>query len=137
MKGRSEILSVATRYLMPLLIVFSVFLLLRGHNEIGGGFVGGLVAAVAIVLYMIAEGVAAARELLRVEPRVLIAVGLLVALSSAVAAWLAGQPFMTGLWWKQALPVVGKVGTPLIFDIGVYLTVMGTTLLILFTLAED
>jgi multicomponent Na+:H+ antiporter subunit B len=137
MKGRSEILSVATRYLMPLLIVFSVFLLLRGHNEIGGGFVGGLVAAVAIVLYMIAEGVAAARELLRVEPRVLIAVGLLVALSSAVAAWFAGQPFMTGLWWKQALPVVGKVGTPLIFDIGVYLTVMGTTLLILFTLAED
>lgn len=137
MKGRSEILSVATRYLMPLLMVFSVFLLLRGHNEIGGGFVGGLVAAVAIVLYMIAEGVAAARELLRVEPRVLIAVGLLVALSSAVAAWFAGQPFMTGLWWKQALPVVGKVGTPLIFDIGVYLTVMGTTLLILFTLAED
>jgi multicomponent Na+:H+ antiporter subunit B len=137
MKGRSEILSVATRYLMPLLIVFSVFLLLRGHNEIGGGFVGGLVAAVAIVLYMIAEGVAAARELLRVEPRVLIAVGLLVALSSAVVAWFAGQPFMTGLWWKQALPVVGKVGTPLIFDIGVYLTVMGTTLLILFTLAED
>jgi multicomponent Na+:H+ antiporter subunit B len=86
---------------------------------------------------MIAEGVAAARELLRVEPRVLIAVGLLVALSSAVVAWFAGQPFMTGLWWKQALPVVGKVGTPLIFDIGVYLTVMGTTLLILFTLAED
>ncbi|MDT8897782.1 Na+/H+ antiporter subunit B [Thermanaerothrix sp. 4228-RoL] len=137
MKGRSEILSVATRYLMPLLIVFSVFLLLRGHNEIGGGFVGGLVAAVAIVLYMIAEGVAAARELLRVEPRVLIAAGLLVALSSAMVAWLVGQPFMTGLWWKQALPVVGKVGTPLIFDIGVYLTVMGTTLLILFTLAED
>ncbi len=137
MKGRSEILSVATRYLMPLLIVFSVFLLLRGHNEIGGGFVGGLVAAVAIVLYMIAEGVTAARDLLRVEPRVLIAFGLLVALSSAVAAWLVGQPFMTGLWWKQALPVVGKVGTPLIFDIGVYLTVMGTTLLILFTLAED
>ena len=137
MKGRSEILSVATRYLMPLLIVFSVFLLLRGHNEIGGGFVGGLVAAVAIVLYMIAEGVAAARELLRVEPRVLIAAGLLVALSSAMVAWLVGQPFMTGLWWKQALPVVGKVGTPLIFDIGVYLTVIGTTLLILFTLAED
>ncbi|MGB9799022.1 MAG: Na+/H+ antiporter subunit B [Thermanaerothrix sp.] len=137
MKGRSEILSVATRYLMPLLIVFSVFLLLRGHNEIGGGFVGGLVAAVAIVLYMIAEGVAAARELLRIEPRVLIAAGLLVALSSAMVAWLVGQPFMTGLWWKQALPVVGKVGTPLIFDIGVYLTVMGTTLLILFTLAED
>ncbi|WP_299026368.1 Na+/H+ antiporter subunit B [uncultured Thermanaerothrix sp.] len=137
MRGRSEILATAARYLMPLLIVFSIFLLLRGHNEIGGGFVGGLVASVAIVLYMLAEGVQAARDLLKIEPRLLIAIGLLVALSSAMLAWMVNQPFMTGLWWKHPLPVVGKVGTPLVFDLGVYLTVMGTTLMILFTLAED
>ncbi|KPL84031.1 monovalent cation/H+ antiporter subunit B [Thermanaerothrix daxensis] len=137
MRGRSEILATAARYLMPLLIVFSVFLLLRGHNEIGGGFVGGLVASVAVVLYMIAEGVQAARDLLKIEPRLLIATGLLIALSSAVFAWVVNRPFMTGLWWKYPLPVLGKVGTPLLFDVGVYLAVMGTTLMILFTLAED
>ncbi len=137
MRGRSEILATAARYLMPLLIVFSIFLLLRGHNEIGGGFVGGLVASVAVVLYMVAEGVQAARDLLKIEPRLLIATGLLIALSSAVFAWVVNRPFMTGLWWKYPLPVLGKVGTPLLFDVGVYLTVMGTTLMILFTLAED
>jgi len=136
-KARSEILATAARYLMPLLLVFSVFLLLRGHNEIGGGFVGGLVAAVAVVLYMIAEGVPAARALLRVEPRTLIVSGLILALASALTGWVVGKPFMSSVWIPQPLPVLGKIGTPLLFDIGVYLVVVGTVLLILFSLAED
>ncbi|WP_322791567.1 Na+/H+ antiporter subunit B [Bellilinea sp.] len=133
----SIILYLAARYLMPLLMVFSVFLLIRGHNEIGGGFVGGLVAAAAFILYAIANNVQAARRILRVQPRTLVAAGLLVALLSGLIGWLSGKPFMTGLWLKDPLPVIGKIGTPLMFDVGVYLVVIGVTLLIIFTLAED
>ncbi|GIV63372.1 MAG: Na+/H+ antiporter subunit B [Chloroflexota bacterium] len=133
----SIILYLAARYLMPLLLVFSVFLLIRGHNEIGGGFVGGLVAAAAFILYAIANNVPEARRILRVHPRMLIASGLLVALVSGLIGWLTGQPFMTGIWLKDPLPVIGKIGTPLMFDVGVYLVVIGVTLLIIFTLAEE
>lgn len=133
----SLILSVAVRSLLPLLLLFSVFLLIRGHNEPGGGFVGGLVAAAAFALYAIAEGVAKVRQTLRVDPRVLIGAGLLVALSSGLLSLLQGQPFMTGLWHKQAVPVLGKLGTPVLFDTGVYLVVVGIILTIILTLAEE
>lgn len=133
----SIILSTAARYLMPLLLIFSVFLLIRGHNEIGGGFVGGLVAAAAIILYAIAHNVAAARRVLRLDPRTITAIGLLVALLSGLFGWLTRQPFMTGLWLQQPVAVIGKVGTPLLFDLGVYLVVIGVVLMILFTLAEE
>lgn len=133
----SLILSTATRYLLPLLLLFSIFLLLRGHNEPGGGFAGGLVAAAAFALYAIAHNVAEAKKALYLNPRTLIAVGLLVAVSSGLISLLAGYPFMTGLWSSQSVPVLGKVGTPLLFDIGVYLVVIGITLLIIFSLAEE
>ncbi len=135
---RSLILSAAIRYLLPLLLLFSVFILLRGHNEPGGGFAGGLVAAAAFALYAIAEGVAAARRLLRVSPRLLIATGLLTTLLSALfAPLLQGLPFMTGLWSTIELPAIGKLGTPLFFDLGVYQVVIGVALLIIFSLAEE
>lgn len=134
---RSVLLATAARYLMPLMIIFSVFLLLRGHNEVGGGFVGGLVAASALMLYGIAISPAAARALMPIEPRLLIGLGLLTALSSGLMSVLAGHPFMTGLWLKTPLPVVGKVGTPLLFDTGVYLVVIGVVMWILLTLAEE
>jgi multicomponent Na+:H+ antiporter subunit B len=80
----SLILSTATRYMLPLLLLFSVFLLLRGHNDPGGGFVGGLVAAAAFSFYAFAYQVSEARRALRVEPRVLIGAGLVVAVGSAI-----------------------------------------------------
>ncbi|NJN96396.1 MAG: Na+/H+ antiporter subunit B [Anaerolineales bacterium] len=133
----SLILATATRYLLPLLLLFSAFLLLRGHNEPGGGFVGGLVGAAAFALYAIAYGVGLTRQVLRLDPIQLIALGLLIALISGVPGLLSGQPFMTGLWSGQAIPVLGKAGTPVLFDAGVYLLVIGITLTIIFTLAEE
>lgn len=133
----SLILRTATRYLLPLLLLLSIYLLLRGHNEPGGGFVGGLVASSAYALHMIAFGMESGRKILKVDPRQLIAVGLLTACLSAAGAWFQGSPFMTGLWLDQTLPVIGKVGTPFVFDIGVYFVVIGVTLMILFTVAED
>ena len=131
----SIILFEATRYLAPLMVLLSFYLLLRGHNEPGGGFVGGLLAAAAFALHVIASGVLYARRMLRVDPRTLMGVGLLLALLMGVPALLHGQPFMTGIWLPHKLPVLGKVGTPLLFDVGVYLLVVGITLTIIFELA--
>ncbi len=134
---RSILLSAAARYLMPLMLVFSIFLLIRGHNEVGGGFAGGLVATSALMLYSIALSPAALRKLLPMEPRLLVSIGLLFALFSGAIPMLVGKPFMTGLWLKFPLPVIGKVGTPLLFDTGVYFVVIGVVTWILLTLAEE
>jgi multicomponent Na+:H+ antiporter subunit B len=133
----SLILTTATRYLLPLLLLFSIFILLRGHNEPGGGFVGGLIASSAFALYAFAYDVEQARRALRVEPRLLIGLGLLIAVSSGLIPLFIDLPFMTGQWYEEPLPVLGKVGTPALFDVGVYLVVVGVVLLIIFSLAES
>lgn len=133
----SIILTTVSRLLTALMLVFSVFLLLRGHNLPGGGFAGGLVAAGAFVLHALAFGFPAARQLLWFEPRTFIAAGLAVALASGALAFFRDLPFLTGLWDKTPLPVIGKLGTPLSFDAGVYLAVLGVTCLAVFTLGED
>lgn len=133
----SVILSTASRYLLPLLLIFSFFLLLRGHNEPGGGFVGGLVAAAAYALYFIANGVDEAEKLLKSEPIRLIAVGLVLAIVSTVPSLFVGNNFMTGQWMDTNFPLIGKIGTPLLFDVGVYFLVLGIALKIIFSLAEE
>ena len=134
--SHSLILSTATRVLMPLLLMLSVFLLVRGHNDPGGGFVGGLVASTSFVLYTIAHGVRAAREVIRVNPASIAAVGIAIAALSGLPAVLAGEPFMTGVWLSDPLPVIGKAGTPLLFDTGVYCVVLGVVVGMVFTLTE-
>jgi multicomponent Na+:H+ antiporter subunit A len=129
----SPIFQTAARLLMPLLLVFSVFLLLRGHDQPGGGFVGGLVAASAFALYAIACGVQQARGALPVRPLTLLGTGLLVALVSGLPAVFRGQPFLSALW--AAEPVA--LGTPYLFDLGVFLVVAGVVLMMIFTLAEE
>jgi multicomponent Na+:H+ antiporter subunit B len=133
----SLILCTAVTYLLPLLLLLSVYLLLHGHNVPGGGFVGGLVASAAVALYAFAHGVKKARMLLHIKPRTLIGLGLLTATVSGCFALFLRQPFLTGLWSTLNIPVLGKVGTPLLFDTGVYLVVVGVTLMIVFSLAED
>lgn len=134
MTDRSVILETSTRFLLPLLMLFAFFLLLRGHNEPGGGFVGGLVAAAAIALYALSSGVQRAQQLLRLELRTLMGVGLLLAVVAGLLGLVARLPLLTGLWYGQSVPVVGKLGTPLLFDVGVFLVVLGVTLRILFSL---
>jgi multicomponent Na+:H+ antiporter subunit B len=135
----SLILQTATRLIFTLLLLFSIFILLRGHNEPGGGFIAGLVTSGAFVLYAMAYDVASARRALRFEPRVWIAIGLLLAAGCGLVALLMGEPFLTGKWlsidWLGSGPI--QVGTPVLFDIGVYLVVIGVTLTIIFSLAEE
>jgi multicomponent Na+:H+ antiporter subunit B len=134
---RSIILPVATRFLMPLMLVFSIFLLLRGHNEVGGGFVGGLVAASALMLYAISTSPSALWRLLPLDPRFIAAIGLLISLFSGFIALFYEKPFMTGMWIEAPLPVLGKIGTPTLFDLGVYVLVIGVVVWILLEFAED
>jgi multicomponent Na+:H+ antiporter subunit B len=133
----SLILAVATRYLLPLLLLLAVYLLLHGHNVPGGGFVGGLVASAAFSLYTMANGAAAARKILAVDPRTLMGIGLLAILASGVCGLILKEPFMTGLWTDIKVPVLGKMGTPVLFDCGVFLVVIGITLTFIFSLEED
>ena len=132
----SIILATASRYLLPLMLIFSFFLLLRGHNEPGGGFVGGLMAAAAYSLYFIANGLREAKILLKIEPIKLVAVGLSIALLSGFISVINNSVFMTGVWSLEEFPVIGKIGTPLLFDVGVYFLVLGITLKIVFSIAE-
>ena len=135
-KSGTIILNTAARLLMPLQLLFSVFLLLRGHDEPGGGFIAGLVAAGAFILYLFAFGVSATKEVLRmVDPRDLIGMGLLLGALPILPAWFVGEPFFTAQWWE--IPGIDfKASTPLIFDIGVYLAVLGTLLAVIMTLME-
>lgn len=112
--------------LTAVMLVFSVFVLLRGHNEPGGGFIGGLVAASAIAIHGMAVGPEAARRALRFDPIAIAGAGLLLASLAGLMSLLVGVPFMTGLWasiWVGDTEVA--LSTPMLFDIGVYLVVLG------------
>lgn len=133
---KTIIFKTASAYLLPLLLLFSVFILLRGHYLPGGGFVGGLMAAIAFVIHSFANGIEKTKNIIKFHPGFLMPVGLLLALTAGSLPLAFGDTFMTGLWMKQSVPVIGSVGTALFFDTGVYLVVIGVTLTIIFTISE-
>jgi len=113
-------------FLTALMVLFSIFVLLRGHNEPGGGFIGGLVAAAAFAIYGIGCGVAPVRRALVLHPMAISAIGLLAAAAAGMLSAFAGVPFLTALWaYPKILGSEIAVSTPLLFDIGVYLVVLG------------
>lgn len=130
---RSVILRTAARFLVPLMLLFSIFLLLRGHNETGGGFIGGLVAGISFALYAVAYGTASPRAALRKAPTTLMAAGLGVAVLTGLLPLLLGEAFLKGLWVKTS---IGKLGSPVFFDVGVYLLVIGMIVIIVFELGD-
>lgn len=135
---RSIILTTATRYLLPLILLFSVFVLLRGHSYPGGGFIGGLVASAGFALYGFAFGMPEAQRVLHIQPLKLIGMGLLmVVVSQLIAPLFFDLPFMTSVWGERSYPALGTLGTPMLFDTGVFFAVIGVTLLILMTVAEE
>jgi multicomponent Na+:H+ antiporter subunit B len=139
---KSLILSTATRILMPIILAMSVFILMRGHNEPGGGFIGGLIAALAFAMVEHAEGVPAARRALRVPPLSIGAFGLGCALVAGLWGGLTYGHFLKGVWPLLTVDAEGhKEGIPagsiLLFDVGVYFVVLGVVTAILFTLEEE
>ena len=136
----SVILRAGTRYLAGLLLIFSVYMLLRGHNEPGGGFIGGLIGSTGFVLFAVACGTADARRALRVQPQSIAMVGLGLALLAGVFAALFGDALFTGQWLFLGASETEKglpISTVLAFDIGVYLVVLGSILTLVFAMEEE
>lgn len=124
-------------FLTALMVLFSIFVLLRGHNEPGGGFIGGLIAASALAIYGIAYGVEAVRRAIIVHPLSIAGAGLLLACVSGLLSALFGVPFMTGLWiYPQVFGVEVPLATVMSFDVGVYLVVVGAITSIALALEE-
>ncbi|MCG8581371.1 MAG: hypothetical protein MI866_15720 [Bacteroidales bacterium] len=133
----SVILQLAAKYLRILFLSFALIALVRGHNFPGGGFIGGLLAALYIVYDSLAFTTQQIKKELIVRPEHYIGSGLVCVLLSFLPSVLSGSPLMQGKWLSLDIPLIGvtKLGTPLLFDVGVFLTVMGVTLLFLFTLS--
>lgn len=130
----SPVLAAAARTLVPLLVLLSLVLFVRGHHEPGGGFVGGLVAASAALVHGFAFGLPATRR--RFSPPRLIVVGLALALLAGLIGLVTDGSFMSGVWLGFPVPAIGKLGTPLLFDAGVMLVVLGVACRVLFALIE-
>jgi multicomponent Na+:H+ antiporter subunit B len=179
---RTIIFATAIRYLTPLFLLFSVYILFRGHNHPGGGFIGGLIGSIAFVFHALAHGsdrtvntyfrlklysqgkqpehaspqymwdlVRAntwrrAEEvtpvnwryyIVRVRPAYMMALGLFLASISGVPGLLQGKPYMSAFWLEREIPIIGTLGTPTLFDAGVYLLVLGMVLKMVFTMSKE
>ena len=136
----SLIVRAATRLMVALLLMFSIYMLFRGHNEPGGGFIGGLIGASGFVLYAMAHGSAEARTALRIDPLDIAMSGLGIALFAGVASLFDGDAFFTGQWMFLGATETEKglpLSTVLIFDVGVYLVVLGSILAMVLALEEE
>lgn len=137
----TPIVRAAARILVALMLVVSLYVLARGHNEPGGGFVGGLIGAGAFALLALAHGVPTARRALRIEPLTLAGLGVAAALVSGLLSLVAGEAPFTGLWLFLGADDAGGKGIPLstvlLFDLGVWMVVVGATLAMVFALEEE
>jgi multicomponent K+:H+ antiporter subunit A len=131
--------AVLVRLLFPMAALVSIYFLLRGHNAPGGGFVGGLVMATAVIAQYMVSGTVWVEARLRIHPQIWIAFGLLAAAAAGFGAWLASRSFLTALASDLHLPLIGDVhvSSVLAFDLGVYLLVVGATVLMLVALAHQ
>lgn len=177
---RTLIFATTIRLLTPLFLIFSVYILFRGHHHPGGGFIGGLIGSLAFVFHTLAHGsertvnsyfrMAVYRYkqngrpsrtyyawslvrstiqrnpsnntpknfyVVRLRPVYLIASGLLLAAGSGMVGLIMGKPFMSAWWLPMKLPLIGSLGTPLLFDTGVYLLVLGMVLKMVFTMTKE
>jgi len=132
------VLSQLTRFLLPLALLVSVYLFLRGHNAPGGGFIAGLVTAVALILQYMASGIEWTRQRWQVQYHPMLAWGVLIAAATGLGSWLFDRPFLTSAFSHFHLPLAGEfeLATAMLFDLGVYLTVVGVVMLILANLGK-
>jgi multicomponent Na+:H+ antiporter subunit B len=127
------------RLMMPVLLLFSLVLLLRGHHQPGGGFVGGLVGSSSIILMTLAYGADEVRERLRIDFLRAMFYGLALSALAGLLGLIFGAAFQDAFWWKPYLQGIGRLelGTPLVFDVGVYVVVFSVTSSIVMSMAEE
>lgn len=139
MKTNDVILQTATKIVLFIIVLFSVYIFFAGHYTPGGGFVGGLLTAGAIILLLLAFDMKTVAKILPVNYMNMAALGLLIAIGTGAGALLFNKPFLTHAFTYAHIPVLGKLSlhTAAIFDLGVFLVVVGVTMTIIQTIGED
>ncbi|MBM7659253.1 monovalent cation:proton antiporter [Bacillus mesophilus] len=139
MRTNDLILKTTTNIIVFIILAFSFKLFLAGHNMPGGGFIGGLMTAGAIILMYLTYGLGPIKKVIRVPFTFLIALGLAIAVATGLGSFIFEQPFLSQTDGYFYLPILGKthLATAVLFDIGVYLTVIGVTMTIILSIAED
>ncbi|WP_337018307.1 Na(+)/H(+) antiporter subunit B [Oceanobacillus massiliensis] len=138
-KPNNMILQTTTSLIAFILLGFAVYLLLAGHNSPGGGFVGGLMTSGAILLLYMAYGIETVKKMLPVNYTTLIPIGLLLAVGTGIGSFIFNVPFLSHTFGYFTFPVFGEVelATAMLFDFGVYFTVVGVMMTIILTIADD
>lgn len=126
-KPQSIILKGVSRYVFLFMNVLALYIFLKGHNAPGGGFIAGILSAVSLIFLYMARGADEIDRMIRIDPATIAVVGLIVAYGSSFAPVLAGKPFLFHKMLHLHLPLLGDIhiGTPMLFDLGVYLVVVG------------
>jgi monovalent cation:proton antiporter len=140
MKINDVILQTVTKAVVFIILTFSIFILLAGHHNPGGGFIGGLMTASGIILIALAFDIKVMNQVIPIDFKKVAATGLLIAVLTGMGSFYYGEPFLTQTYGYFDLPILGKdteLATALIFDIGVYLAVVGVTMTIILTIGED
>lgn len=132
------ILKLSAKYLTPVFILFSVYILFRGHNAPGGGFIGGLIAGSGILFYVFAYGIEKAYSYLYLKPKTILITGFIFMFFSVIWGLIFGHTILKGMDTELDFAELHiKLGTPLLFDTGVYFTVAGVILIIIFSITEE
>lgn len=135
---RTIILQAAIQVLIPIFFIYSLYLLFRGHDSPGGGFIGALVISIGLVFHMMAFGVSKTKEIYRIDTMRFTVIGLFLAfIGATLSMFLGGNGFFHALWTDIKIPGVGTLSSVLLFDIGVYIAVVGAVLKIAFTIFEE
>jgi multicomponent K+:H+ antiporter subunit A len=131
-------LTTAARLLLPFALMIAVYIFLRGHNQPGGGFIAGLIAAAALVMQYMGEGLERTLSRMRIDFARLLAAGILIAAGTGVASLVAGAPFLTSTHGHPHVPLIGEIplASVIAFDLGVFMTVLGATMLAITVLGQ-
>lgn len=137
-KTNDIILQTITKVVLFIIVTFSIYLFFAGHNAPGGGFIGGLMTSSAIVLLLIAFDIKTVKKLLPVNYIIIAAIGLFIAVMTGVGSFFFDVPFLTHTFGHFHLPLLGdtELATAVLFDLGVYLVVIGVTMTIIQTIGE-
>ncbi|GGK18160.1 Na(+)/H(+) antiporter subunit B [Caldalkalibacillus thermarum] len=139
MRVNNVMLYTITRVVVFIILSFSIYLFFAGHHNPGGGFIGGLMTAAALLLLYLSFDLKTIKQIIPFNYTWMIAIGLLLSLGTGVASMLLGYPFLTQFFDYFDLPFLGEteLATAVLFDVGIYLTVVGITLLSILTIGED
>ncbi|MDP1573999.1 MAG: MnhB domain-containing protein [Coxiellaceae bacterium] len=132
----SPIFKMAANFLLMITLIFSIWVLFRGHNSPGGGFIAGLISACGFALYLLAYGASALKKMIRINLFSLLIIGFFCVLISGIASVLQHNIFLTAVWIKLPFSSI-LLGSPILFDVGVYLAILSSVLMIMLSLEES